>query len=112
MPWAAIDNGATLGTRGSEDGIIECDEEHSDVARITLERESTHAPYSITCGVYGWMCHTRFFGTRAEVDEAFEAMKVGLEAIFVLIPLRSDPDCDAKCQIVVEAIQDFVARFP
>jgi len=112
MGWAVIDNGATIGTQGSENGIIERDEEHTDGARITLERGGSIAPFSITCGVYGWMCHTRFFGTSEEASEEFEAMKCGLTSILSLIPLESDPEADAKCARVVNAIQDFVARFP
>jgi hypothetical protein len=58
------------------------------------------------------MCHTRFFGTEQEATQAFEEMKVGLANILALIPLNSDPEADAKCARVADAIQDFVARFP
>src|SRR5947208_716498 len=109
MAWAVIDNGATIGTRGSEDGIIERDEEHSDGARITLERDSRNASFSITCGIYNWMFHTRYFGTPEQASEAFETMKLELGNILDLIPLKSDPEVDAKCERVVDAIQDFVA---
>ncbi len=85
---------------------------NTPTARITLEQGCTHAPLSITCGVCGWMFHTRYFGTVEEAEIAYEAMKVGLEDILAMIPLPSDPDADAKCSRVVEAIQDFVARFP
>jgi hypothetical protein len=112
MGWAAIENGASIGTEGSEGGVIERDEEHPDGARITVERGGSIAPYSITCGVYGWMLHTRFFGTAQEASQAFEEMKVGLADILSLIPLVSDPQADTRCARVVDAIQDFVARFP
>jgi hypothetical protein len=110
--WATIDNGATIGTQGSENGVIERDEEHPDGARITLERDTTHAPFAITCGVYGWMCHTRYFGTSREANQALNEMKISLTNILTLIPLQSDPEADAKCARVVDAIQDFVTRFP
>ena len=58
MVWVAVENGATIGTLGSEGGVIERDEEHADGARITIEQGGTIAPYSITCGIYGWMFHT------------------------------------------------------
>ncbi|MBN9119119.1 MAG: hypothetical protein J0I06_08155 [Planctomycetes bacterium] len=112
MVWAAVENGMTLGTQGSEGGVIERDEEHADGARITIERGGSTAPYSITCGIYGWMCHTRFFGTAQEANQAFEEMKFGLTNILALIPLQSDPEADAKCARVVNTVQDFVARFP
>jgi hypothetical protein len=112
MCWAAVENGATIGAQGSEGGVIERDEGHSSGARITIERGGSIAPYSITCGVYGWMFHTRFFGTAQGASQAFEEMKVGLADVLSLIPLESGPQADAKCVRVAEAIQDFVARFP
>jgi hypothetical protein len=76
--WHAFDGGATMGTRGSEHGIILCDEEHGLDARITLERDGSVAPFSITCGVYGLMLHTRFFEGEDEARTEFAAMKVEL----------------------------------
>lgn len=110
--WAVLENGATIGTQGSESGVIERDEEHSDGARITIERGGNIAPYSITCGVYGWMFHTRFFGTAQEAEQALDEMKIVLADILSLIPLTSDPEADTKCDRVVDAIQAFVAQFP
>jgi hypothetical protein len=107
-----MENGATLGTRGSEHGTIERDEEHTDGARITLERDATNAPFAITCGVYGWIFHTRFLSTADEGNWEFDAMKSGLADILALIPLQDDPDAEAKCNRVCEVIQEFVARFP
>jgi hypothetical protein len=112
MSWAPLDGGATLGGQGSENGVIERDDEHAEGARITLERDGTIAPFAITCGVYGWMCHTRFFSTRDEADREFEAMKAGLSEILALIPLQTDPGADVKSKRVADAIQDFVTRFP
>lgn len=57
--WIPFENGTTVGTTGSEGGTILRDELHPDGARITLER--TASQFAITCGVYGWMVHTRFF---------------------------------------------------
>ncbi len=95
--WHAFDGGASAGQQGSEGGVIVLDEEHADGARITLERDG-HAPWSITCGVYGWMLHTRFFSSRDEAVAALEPMRQGLEAI-----LSNDDD---------SRFSEFVARFP
>ena len=62
MSWQPFDDGKTIGQRGSEKGIIVGDEEHLEGARVTLEQDGEAAPYAITCGIYGWMVHTRFFG--------------------------------------------------
>ncbi len=109
MAWLAYAAEATLGERGSENGIILRDDEHEQGARITLERDGTIAPYTITCGVYGWMMHTRFFGSEAEALADYGPMQDGLSLIMDLIPADDDPAADAKC---LKAINDFVLRFP
>ncbi|HEX8691966.1 MAG TPA: hypothetical protein VF746_06085 [Longimicrobium sp.] len=112
MSWYPVDDGATLGTGGSEDGVIVRDDEHGLGARITLEEGGGIAPFSITCGVYGWMVHTRFFSTREEADAAYEAMQADLAAILARIPNVDDPDADANLHAVGEIISDFVDRHP
>lgn len=110
MDWQPFENGATIGQRGSEDGVVVRDDEHKLGARITLEQECRHAPFAITCGIYGWMFHTRYVSSRAEPE--YESMLAGLADVLCLIPFADDPDADAKCQRVSHAIQQFVARFP
>jgi hypothetical protein len=87
-------------------------EEHELGARIILERGGDIAPFAITCGIYGWMAHTRFFGIEAEAAAEFERMKDGLAAILGIIPRKDDPEADAKGRLVSEAISAFVERFP
>ena len=88
------------------------DEEHSQGARITLECDVDEAPYRITCGIYGWMLHTRFFSTDDEAEEAYAAMKVDLDLIVRAIPLKSDPEVDAKSNAVSRMINAFVTQYP
>ncbi len=111
MHWHSIANGGTIGTRGSECGLILRDDEFDHGARITLERDGTIAPLSITCGIYGWMAHTRLFSSADEADREFDLMKKGIEAI---IQLCSSPDLgdDPLRETIGEAIGDFVQRFP
>jgi hypothetical protein len=112
MPWGPFDNEATIGQSGSENGIILRDEEHELGARITLERDSGIAAFAITCGIYGWMFHTRYFDSEAGSSAEFERMKSGLDAILNIIPRVDDPEADAKCQRVADAIGTFVEQFP
>jgi hypothetical protein len=112
MVWLLLDGGSTVGQSGSENGVIVRDEEHGLGARITLERDSQIAPFAIASGIYGWMCHTRFFGSEAEAVAEYERMKDGLVAILGGIPRLDDPECDAKGRRVAEDISAFVARFP
>ncbi len=112
MSWYPFDNGKSIGQRGSESGSITRDEEHSDGARITLESDGQTAPFSITCGIYGWMVHTRFFGTESEAQTEFESMKSDLSRIISTIPLAADPEVDSKSRTVTESISEFVRRFP
>jgi hypothetical protein len=111
MSWHSFDNGATVGQRGSEDGVILRDEDHELGARITLERDCAHGvPIAVTCGIYGWFFHTRMLGSEEEAE--FPAMKAGLTTILDTIPRSDDPEADAKMSRVCDAIQAFVARFP
>ena len=110
--WAPFDGGRTIGTAGSESGIILADDEHGDGARITLERDGAIAPFAITCGIYGWMMHTRWFSDEAAARRDFDAMKHALEAIARSIPPESDPDADARMHAVTRAIGEFAERFP
>ena len=110
MGWQAYDGGASLGRRGSEQGVIVRDEEHDAGARITLERATTHAPWAVTCGVDGSFFHTRFVGSELEAE--FPAMCAGLAAILAIIPRVDDPGVDAWRAESYAAIDAFVARFP
>ena len=62
------------GERGSEGGWIIEDEEIPGVCRITLE-EGGHAPYAITCGIYGLMVHTAFASDYEEAVGKYESMR-------------------------------------
>jgi len=109
--WLPFDDGASIGLVGSEGGTILRDDEYRGDARITLERGG-YAPFSITCGVYGWMVHTRFFSTLAEAERDYARMQPELAAIVDSQPLAADPDVDAKMDAVIAAIGRFVDRFP
>jgi hypothetical protein len=110
--WHAFDGGASLGQAGTEAGMIIRDDEHPWGARITLERAAAPAPFAVTCGIYGWMVHTRFFGTADEAEREYAAMRRELAAILEIIPLSDDPAVDEKMDRAVEAIGGFVDRFP
>lgn len=106
--WHPFKNGATLGQKGSENGETIRDEEHSVGARITLECNTTVAPFAITCGIYGWMFHTRFLSTEDEATSEYEKMKASLAEI--LAPFGK-PDCDNR-RATEEAIEKFVEKYP
>jgi len=112
MSWYPFDNGKTIGHAGSESGSIIRDEEHGGGACITLERDAIHAPFAITCGIYGWMFHTRFFGGESSAQSEFESMRSELAKITSTIPLTTDPEVNAKSRAVSESISEFVKRFP
>jgi hypothetical protein len=108
-PWRNFEQGSTIGTEGSESGRIVLDEEHPHGARITLERTARVAPFAITCGVYGWFFHTRFFADEAEANREFQAMKAGLEQI---IECACDPGPEEETsRRTMQAISEFVDQF-
>ncbi len=108
--WREYDEGFSIGTSGSDVGVIVRDEEHAGGARITLEEDGSFAPFSITCGIYGWMFHTRYFSDEAEANEEFERMKVDLDEILQTIPADED-DEDARAA-VSEQLSEFVEKYP
>ena len=107
-----VDETGTPAQVGTEGGTIVVDEEHALGARITLEQDGVIAPFAITCGIYGWIVHTRFFASRDDARHAYEAMKPELGTILEAIPLKSDPEVDDKSARISDAISDFVTRFP
>jgi hypothetical protein len=86
--WQAHNGGATRGGPGSESGRVIFDDEYEGASRITLEEGGAVAPFAITCGVYGWMVHTRFFSDRAEAEGALVVRRAG------------------------NAVREFIARYP
>ena len=109
--WLPFDGGVSLGEPGSDGGAIVRDDEYRGGARITLERGG-FAPFSITCGVYGLMMHSRYFAALPEAEREYAAMQPDLAAIVDSQPLTTDPDLDAKMDAVIAAIGRFVDRFP
>ncbi len=109
--WYDFDDGFSIGTSGSEDGLIVRDEEHRDGARMTLEEDGSFSPFSVTCGIYGWTVHTRYFSSKSEADEEFGKMKIDLNKILDLISEIDERDEDALAA-VAEEISEFVEKYP
>ncbi len=112
MSWTPYDDSAEVGTSGTEGGIIVRDDEHALGARITLEQNCGFAPWAITCGIYGYFFHTRYFSSQAESSADYDQMRDELAVILELIPLNDAPNLDAKMETVHEAIVRFVNRYP
>ncbi len=108
--WSPFDDGATLGLPGSEEGTVVRDEEHLLGARITLERAASVAPFSITCGIYGWMMHTRFFDSEAEAEEQYDLMKQSLSALLEAAERTAAVDGGRK--VLMNGIEEFVGEYP
>ncbi len=108
--WTRINEGFPNGV-GSEGGRVCLDEEHPLGARVTLEEGGATAPWSITCGIDGWMCHTVFCSSEAEGRAIVTQVKASLEAILKMIPQQDGGDASADAQRVVEAIEKFVTAF-
>lgn len=109
--WYPFNHGQTVGRPGSEGGIILRDEEYLQTARITLEKKRVASRFVITCGVYGWMLHTRFFDTETLAAHEYESMKVELERIAALIS-REQTEGENSNRILVTALSDFIEKFP
>lgn len=108
--WQPFENGSTVGSSGSEGGTILVDQDHPEGARITLE-QGERPPFAITCGIYGWMVHTRFFATEVEARGAYEVMKPVLAEIAAAVPSQAELDEEAL-RLIAAACQRFVEEFP
>ena len=103
--WLAFDDGRSIGKVSTEGGVILLDDEHELGARITLKRGSGYV--SISCHIYGWTDHTRFFGSLMEAQREYAAMKAALGGVVNVIESAGSKDIK-----VWEAISIFVRRFP
>jgi hypothetical protein len=113
MTWTPTEDGHSIGTKGFDGGTLVADYEHGLGARISIEDLGDGGHFAITCGIYDWLVHTRFLTlSRADADAACAEMRTALEAIMDSIPLKVDPERDAKCEAVSVSIAQFVDRFP
>ena len=88
MDWNAFENSKTIGTRGSENGIIIEDIEHIKGARITIERDGDIAPFAVTLGIYGLMFHTHFSGNEQEAKAYLEQKKAQISEVLVHLQIE------------------------
>lgn len=105
--WNSFENGKSLGTEGSEKGVIIRDEEYSQGARITLEKGKT-PPYSITYGVYGLMCDTKFYGDIETAEKKFEIIKYKIARLIDKYPDEHDDSYDKKMDIIYKLMEELV----
>jgi hypothetical protein len=103
--WFVYKGGRSIGSVSAEGGEILRDEEHEAGARVTLKRGTSYV--SVSCNVYGWMDHTRFFGSVIEAQREYILMKSSLGNMVENILLAGKSDLK-----MWEAIADFVRRFP
>ncbi len=108
--WHAFEDGNTLGQPGSEEGTIARDEEHDLGARITLERDARVAPFAITCGIYGWMVHTRFFDAEVEAEAEYGQMRSAIAALLEAAEQAAGVDGGRK--VLMDGVSGLVERFP
>ena len=108
--WYPFKSGESIGQTGSESGKILRDDEHGDGARVTLEHISNNR-FTITCGIYGWMVHTRFFGSEANAQIGFNETKRELANILAMIPIEDEAN-DENMRVAQDTIDDFVERCP
>lgn len=105
--WNSFENGKSIGTEGSEKGVIIRDEEYSQGARITLEKGKT-LTYSITYGVYGLMCDTKFYGDIETAEKKFEIIKYKIAKLIDKYPDEHDDSYDKKMDIIYKLMEELV----
>jgi hypothetical protein len=111
MIWREFSMGTTIGKVGSEGGTIIVDESFDHGARITLERSTRLAPFAITCGVSGWLVHTRFFEKEAEARSQCDTMKVALARMAEMARSLGDVR-PSDTAMIGRLCEEFVEKFP
>ena len=86
------------------------DEEYSLGARISLERDCRAAPFAITCGIYGWLMHTRFFSSKYEAEMQYEGMKSALAMLLEVA--QKTAEIDGGRQVLMAGVSKFVEMLP
>ncbi len=104
--WKSYKDGSTLKQPGSEHGTILVDEEFQNIARITLEEVPVLSRFAITCGIQGWLVHTRYAGTQSEALCDYEHMKTELVKL-----VRADNE-NTPVETFVNALHAFIGQFP
>jgi len=97
--WEQTDSGNTLNTKGSEEGTIIFDQEYNELMRITIEKGTRNAPFSITVGIYGLFFHTIFANTK---DQAFEHLDSMKRDMLEILHLKEKDIIYEKLQIFAE----------
>lgn len=105
--WNSFEDRKSIGTEGSEAGVIIRDEEYSQGARITLEKGGI-MPYSITYGIYGLMCDTKFYGDIETAEEKFEIIKYKIAKLIDKYPDEHDDSYDKKMDIIYKLVEELV----
>jgi hypothetical protein len=88
--WHDFDKKETIGRTGAEGGIIIADLENIHGARITVERDSAAAPWSITFGIYGLLFHTHFKSHPDEVTQSLHWLQTTINKVFGMYELPED----------------------
>ena len=109
MSWLPFEAGRTIGTLGSESGIILLDEEHLNGARLTLEKSSVNAPYAITIGIYGLLFHTIFFSDLEKSEVRFNLLKQNIEPILTHLSVEEIDRKDGWRSQLNEMTDDLIA---
>jgi len=110
--WRLVEEGRTLGLGGTEGGIVVRDEEHPAGLRLTLEEDPARSFYSVTCGVVGWLVHSRFFDNEAAAHAAWDEMKPALLELVVQLPTGGAKPLEPATRAAGAKLGAFMARFP
>ena len=97
--WINYKNGNTVGSTGSEGGVILKEEEFDEGCLITLEECKRY--HAITCGVYGAMVHTAFCSPD-ESEEIYNNMKKELGAF-----MSKNTSWEEECEFYDEFVMKY-----
>ena len=108
--WSGYDDGYSVGMVGASGGAIVRDEKHKSGARVTLEAETSFAAFAVTCGIYGWMFHTRYLTQENAAFAAYKEMREELEKVLESMP-SDEGASEENREEFAEELEMFVEKF-
>lgn len=109
--WVFFEEGNTIGTIGSEGGVILIDIEHVKGARVSLEKDCGSSPFAITIGIYGLMFHTHFEGDIENAERYLELKKAQINSFIehYELPLEArNTDWNDTYNLLMDELSDMV----
>lgn len=110
--WQNFDSGKTMGSVNSDGSIIIYDEEHTNGARLTIEKGGTTAPFEIVFGIYDVMFHTHFEPSEEDAMRYVAHIKTIIERALAHVHMPEDYQDNAWNETFNNLMDELIDDYP